>query len=93
MPPAGTKDSRGEDSRGEDKGDAGSSAAAAGSASATPAISSGMSSPHIEKNEKGTKDETEGDGILWPSERELNRGIDTPDRRAYKAPDFEGRRK
>ena len=93
LPPAGTKDSRGEDSRGEDKGDAGSSAAAAGSASATPAISSGMSSPHIEKNEKGTKDETEGDGILWPSERELNRGIDTPDRRAYKAPDFEGRRK
>lgn len=52
-----------------------------------------MSSPHVDKSEKGTDGETEGDGILWPSERELNRGAATPDRRAYKAPDFEGRRK
>lgn len=64
-----------------------------GPASATPAISSGMSSPHVEKSDRDTDGEVEGDGILWPSERELNRGAAAPDRRAYKAPDFEGRRK
>ena len=64
-----------------------------GPASATPAISSGMSSPHVEKSDRGTDGEAEGDGILWPSEREFNRGAAAPDRRAYKAPDFEGRRK
>ncbi len=65
----------------------------AGPASATPAISSGMSSPHVEKSDRDADGEVEGDGILWPSERELNRGTAAPDRRAYKAPDFEGRRK
>ncbi|WP_288794897.1 MtrAB system histidine kinase MtrB [uncultured Corynebacterium sp.] len=65
----------------------------AGPASATPALSSGMSSPHVEKSEKGATGKAEGDGILWPSERELNRGVAAPDRRAYKAPDFEARRK
>lgn len=64
-----------------------------GPASATPAISSGMSSPHVEKSDRDADGEVEGDGILWPSERELNRGAAAPDRRAYKAPDFEGRRK
>lgn len=73
--------------------DTGADAPDAGPASATPAISSGMSSPHVEKSDRGTDGETEGDGILWPSERELNRGAAAPDRRAYKAPDFEGRRK
>lgn len=62
-------------------------------ASATPAIASGMSSPRAEKSDKTTTGQAEGDGILWPSERELNRGAAAPDRRAYKAPDFEGRRK
>ena len=62
-------------------------------ASATPAIASGMSSPRVEKSDKTTTGQAEGDGILWPSERELNRGAAAPDRRAYKAPDFEGRRK
>ena len=65
----------------------------AGSAFATPAISFGKSSPHVEKSDRDTDGEVEGDGILWPSERELNRGAAAPDRRAYKAPDFEGRRK
>ncbi|NYI57201.1 MtrAB system histidine kinase MtrB [Corynebacterium tuberculostearicum] len=73
--------------------DTGAAEPDAGPASATPAISSGMSSPHVEKSDRGTDGETEGDGILWPSERELNRGAAAPDRRAYKAPDFEGRRK
>ena len=71
----------------------GADAPDAGPASATPAISSGMSSPHVEKSDRDTDGEVEGDGILWPSERELNRGAAAPDRRAYKAPDFEGRRK
>ena len=73
--------------------DTGADAPDAGPASATPAISSGMSSPHVEKSDRDTDGEVEGDGILWPSERELNRGAAAPDRRAYKAPDFEGRRK
>lgn len=73
--------------------DTGADAPDAGPASATPAISSGMSSPHVEKSDRDTDGEVEGDGILWPSERELNRGAAGPDRRAYKAPDFEGRRK
>ena len=71
----------------------GADAPDAGPASATPAISSGMSSPHVEKSDRDTDGEAEGDGILWPSEREFNRGAAAPDRRAYKAPDFEGRRK
>ena len=71
----------------------GADAPDAGPASATPAISSGMSSPHVEKSDRGTDGEAEGDGILWPSEREFNRGAAAPDRRAYKAPDFEGWRK
>lgn len=73
--------------------DTGAAEPDAGPAAATPAISSGISSPHVDKSEKGTDGEVEGDGILWPSERELNRGAAAPDRRAYKAPDFEGRRK
>ena len=32
--------------------------------------------------------EADGDGILWPSER--NRGTASPERRSYKAPDFKG---
>ena len=73
--------------------DTGAAEPDAGPAAATPAISSGISSPHVDNSEKGTDGEVEGDGILWPSERELNRGAAAPDRRAYKAPDFEGRRK
>ena len=73
--------------------DTGAAAPDAGPAAATPAISSGMSSLHVEKSDRDTDGEVEGDGILWPSERELNRGAAAPDRRAYKAPDFEGRRK
>ena len=73
--------------------DTGAAELDAGPASVTPAISSGMSSLHVEKSDRDTDGEVEGDGILWPSERELNRGAAAPDRRAYKAPDFEGRRK
>ncbi|WP_367174022.1 MtrAB system histidine kinase MtrB [uncultured Corynebacterium sp.] len=73
--------------------DTGAAEPDAGPAAATPAISSGMSSPHVEKSDRDADGEVEGDGILWPSERELNRGAAAPDRRAYKAPDFEGRRK
>ena len=32
--------------------------------------------------------EADGDGILWPSER--NRGAASPEGRSYKAPDFKG---
>ena len=51
--------------------DTGAAALDAGAAFATPAISVGMSSPHVDKSEKGTDGEAEGDGILWPSELSL----------------------
>ena len=41
----------------------------------------------IDANSAGV---AEADGILWPSQRERNRGAGSPESRSYKAPDLKG---